>query len=158
MKAIYLLIAASLFACNDRSRDNRHAGTDINAPTSDSVSRKQADTAEAEDTAAAASRPPKTYSNARFKDVTVIRTGDHLYTVRGKGQIFEANFGWVVEDGHEELQQGHQMTDAGAPEWGAFSFTVKAEKKRPNSTLTLILFETSARDGSRQHQLPITLE
>ena len=77
--------------------------------------------------------------------------------IKGKGQIFEANFSWIIEDGHEELQQGHQMTDAGAPEWGNFSFTVNASKKRPNSTLHLILFEISAKDGSRQHELPVPL-
>ena len=62
-----------------------------------------------------------------------------------------------MEDGHEELKKGYQMTDAGAPEWGKFEFAITAQKKRTNSTLTLILFETSAKDGSRQHELPITL-
>lgn len=97
------------------------------------------------------------YANDRFKDVTLEKTGEHTYTVKGKAQIFEANFGWVVEDGHEELKQGHQMTDAGAPEWGNFNFSFEVEKKRPESTLTLILFETSAEDGSRQHELTIPL-
>jgi hypothetical protein len=50
------------------------------------------------------------------------------------------------------------MTDAGAPEWGRFSFTVEAVKKRANSTLHIILFESSAKDGSRQYELPILLE
>jgi hypothetical protein len=100
---------------------------------------------------------PKTYSNQRFKDVTVEKMGEHTFLIKGKGQIFEASFSWVIEDGHEELQQGHEMTDAGAPEWGNFSFTVKATKKRPNSTLHLILFEVSAKDGSRQYELPILL-
>ena len=99
----------------------------------------------------------KVYSNERFKDVTVTRTGDHTFQVTGKGRIFEANFGWVIEDGHDELQTGHQMTDAGAPEWGDFNFTVTAQKKDPNTTLHLVLFESSAEDGSRQHELPILL-
>jgi hypothetical protein len=64
----------------------------------------------------------------------------------------------VLEDGHEELQQGFQMTDAGAPEWGKFKFTIEAKKKRANSTLTLILFEASPKDGSRQHELSMALE
>jgi hypothetical protein len=50
------------------------------------------------------------------------------------------------------------MTDAGAPEWGNFEFTIDVTKKRGNSTLTLILFESSAKDGSRQYELPIALE
>jgi len=100
---------------------------------------------------------PKTYSNKRFKDVTVQRIGQDTFLVRGQGQIFEANFSWIVEDGHYELKKGFEMTDAGAPEWGKFEFTINVHKKRENSTLTLILFESSPKDGSRQYELPITL-
>ena len=100
---------------------------------------------------------PKFYSNERFKEVTVEKTGENTYQIRGRAQIFEANFGWVIEDGHEELQSGHQMTDAGAPEWGNFNFTVTAAKKNPNSTLHIILFESSPKDGSRQYELPLLL-
>jgi hypothetical protein len=100
----------------------------------------------------------QTYDNKRFKDVRVEKIGRNKFRVYGQGQIFEANFGWVVEDGHEELKKGFQMTDAGAPEWGNFDFTIEVEKKRKNSTLTLILFETSAMDGSRQYELPVTLQ
>ena len=99
----------------------------------------------------------KIYANERFKDVTVKKVGEHAFTINGKAQIFEANFAWVIEDGHDELQQGHHMTDAGAPEWGNFSFTVDAPKTNPNTTLHLILFEASPKDGSRQYELPILL-
>lgn len=97
------------------------------------------------------------YQNARFKEVTVTRMGENTFEIKGKAQIFEASFSWIIEDGHEELQKGFATTDAGAPEWGNFSFTVTASKKRPGSTLHLILFETSAKDGSRQHELPLLL-
>ena len=97
------------------------------------------------------------YSNKRFKEVTVEKIGEHKFLVQGKGQIFEASFSWVVEDGHEELKKGFQMTDAGAPEWGNFKFTVDVQKKRGNSTLILILFESSPKDGSRQYELPVIL-
>ena len=100
---------------------------------------------------------PKVYTNTRFKDVTVTNLGNNKYRITGKAQIFEANFSWVIEDGHEELEKGNAMTDAGAPEWGNFTFTVNAKKKRNNSTLHLILFEASAKDGSRQYQLPVPL-
>lgn len=100
---------------------------------------------------------PKVYSNERFRNVTVEKTGENTFTIRGQGQIFEANFNWVIEDGHEELQKGYTMTDAGAPEWGNFSFTVTAPKKNPNSTLHIILFESSPKDGSRQYELPVLL-
>lgn len=97
------------------------------------------------------------YANERFKEVRVERLGGNKFRITGKAQIFEANFGWVIEDGHNELQKGNQMTDAGAPEWGHFDFTVDAVKQNENSTLHLILFESSAKDGSRQHELPIKL-
>jgi hypothetical protein len=99
----------------------------------------------------------KVYANARFKDVKVLKTGDQTFQITGKGQIFEASFNWVIEDGHDELKSGFTMTDAGAPEWGNFSFTVDAPKKRANSTLHIILYEASAKDGSRQHELPVLL-
>jgi hypothetical protein len=100
---------------------------------------------------------PKAYSNERFKEVSIVRIADHKFQVAGKAQVFEATFSWVIEDGHEELQKGSQMTNAGAPEWGDFRFIVEAGKKRDNSTLTLILFESSPKDGSRQYELPIIL-
>lgn len=100
---------------------------------------------------------PPVYANKRFQDVKVNRLGDGQFEITGRGQIFEANFGWIVEDGHEELASGYTMTDAGAPEWGNFRFTVNVKKKRPNSTLHLVLFESSAKDGSRQYELPVLL-
>ncbi len=100
---------------------------------------------------------PKVYFNERFRDVTIEKTGENTFLIKGKGQIFEANFNWVIEDGHDELQKGYAMTDAGAPEWGNFTFTVTAPKKRPNSTLHIIIFESSPKDGSRQYELPILL-
>jgi hypothetical protein len=99
----------------------------------------------------------KIYSNKRFKGVSVEHISEHKFRIRGKAQLFEANLSWVVEDGHEELNKGFQITDAGAPEWGKFDFTIEVRKKRENSTLTLILFESSAKDGSRQYELPIAL-
>lgn len=122
-----------------------------NSAVTDSLSKRDTVTEQPSPT------PLPVYSNQRFKDVTVERSGDHTFHIKGKGQIFEASFNWVIEDGHNELKQGFETTDAGAPEWGNFSFTVDAQKKNPNSTLHLVLFETSAKDGSRQHELPVFL-
>ncbi|HEX8547649.1 MAG TPA: Gmad2 immunoglobulin-like domain-containing protein [Cytophagaceae bacterium] len=97
------------------------------------------------------------YSNERFKEVTIEKVGYGKFIVTGKGQIFESSFGWIVEDGHNELMSGFGNTDAGAPEWGSFELRIDVKKERPNSVLHLILFETSAKDGSRQHELPIRL-
>lgn len=77
--------------------------------------------------------------------------------MKDKGQIFEASFSRIIEDGHNELKKGFATTGAGAPEWRNFSFTVNVKKERKNSTLHLILSEASAKDGSRQYELPILL-
>jgi hypothetical protein len=98
------------------------------------------------------------YFNKWFKDVRVKKIADSTYSVSGKAQLFEAVYSWVVEDGHEELLSGHGMADAGGPAFGNFSFTFNVTKRRPGSKLHLILYESSAKDGSRQHELPIPLD
>lgn len=97
------------------------------------------------------------FSNDRFRNVLVKKIGDSTFEISGEAQVFEAAFSWVVEDGHNEIKGGHEMTDAGAPAWGDFSFPITVAKRDPNSVLHLILFEGSAKDGSRQHELPIRL-
>jgi hypothetical protein len=99
----------------------------------------------------------KTYSNDRFRNVVVEKNGGHTFVVKGEARVFEAGFSWVIEDGHEELKKGFQMTSAGAPEWGKFHFMVDARKKKANSILHLIIFEASPKDGSRQSPLPVLL-
>nr|MBS0038132.1 Gmad2 immunoglobulin-like domain-containing protein [Saprospiraceae bacterium] len=101
--------------------------------------------------------PSKLYSNERFREVWVERVGEHSFRVQGQARVFEATVNWVVEDGHMELKEGFVTADAGGPEWGAFDFTLEVQKERTHSSLTLILFESSAKDGSRQGELPIPL-
>ena len=135
-----------------------------NNPEQKQTTTVNADSGQVQDKTKTIAEPVKTdtqlnhvYSNQRFKDVTVEKLDGDSFRVKGRAQVFEANLSWVVEDGHEELKKGFQMTSAGAPEWGEFVFTIDVEKKRPNSTLTLILFESSSKDGSRQFELPIPL-
>lgn len=149
MRHILMLSLILLVACNN----NKQIEPTVKDDTLKTIPETVEETKETE----AEALLPKTYSNERFKDVTVERINEDTFIVRGKGQIFEANFNWIVEDGHEELKKGFNMTDAGAPEWGKFEFTINVQKKRENSTLTLILFESSPKDGSRQYELPITL-
>lgn len=153
MKYHFFVLAILLSACNNDSKP-----TIDTAATQDTVSVQptEAKTPALADTTASAP-DGQVYANERFKEVTVQKTGEHKFLIKGKGQIFEASFSWVVEDGHQELKQGHERTDAGAPEWGNFEFTVDVEKARENSTLMLILFESSPKDGSRQYELPVLL-
>lgn len=104
-----------------------------------------------------AESPAPLYHNDIFQDVSVMKVSGDTYTVKGKARVFEAVVDYVVEDGHNELAKGSVMASQGAPEWGDFEFTVTVKKARENSTLTLILFETSAKDGSRRMELPISL-
>ena len=98
-----------------------------------------------------------TQANERFRNVMVTRLDEKEFKISGEAQVFEATISWKIEDGHNVLKEGHETTDAGAPEWGRFEFTVTAEKERENSTLVLILYEASAKDGSHQHELPLML-
>ena len=143
MYRLYFLIAILIGGCNSRAPDAQ--------------SEEKTDTMTVEKGIPTPPANLKVYANARFKDVTVERTGDHTFKITGKAQVFEATISWVVEDGHDELLKGFVTADMGAPEWGNFSFTVDVTKKRENSTLTLIIFESSAEDGSRQHELPLLL-
>jgi glucose/arabinose dehydrogenase len=99
----------------------------------------------------------KPFENEIFQEVTVKKIKDGEYLVRGKARVFEAMVDYVVEDGHNELTKGSVMADQGAPEWGNFQFTLQVKKAEANSTLMLILYETSAKDGSRRLELPIPL-
>jgi hypothetical protein len=146
MKRILLLLIILLTACNKKEVTTEETPKIVK--TSDTVQLKKADSSHT---------TIKKYSNKRFRNVTVEKVNDDTFRVKGEGQIFEASFSWIVEDGHNELKEGYEMTDAGAPEWGKFDFTLDVAKNRENSTLTLVLFEISANDGSRQHELPIVL-
>ena len=150
MKWTILLSAILLFACNKKETQR----TDV---VNDTLITTPPETTKVVKAAKPENLLPKQYSNERFKEVTVERIDENNFRIRGKGQIFEANFNWIIEDGHDELKTGFQTTDAGAPEWGNFDFIITVEKKRENSKLTLVLFESSAKDGSRQHELPIVL-
>jgi len=97
------------------------------------------------------------YANDIFQQVTVQKTGADTFEVKGQAQVFEAVVSYVVEDGHNELAQGSIQASAGAPAWGDFTRTIHVKKAQPNSTLMLILFETSAKDGSRRMELIIPL-
>jgi hypothetical protein len=155
MKVNILFLTLVLFACTSNENESKGHGNGKEVKM-DTLSTNNKPS-EIENISPREPLNKKVYANERFKEVTVEQIGAHQFRIKGKGQIFEAAFSWVIEDGHEELKKGFVMTDAGAPEWGNFNFVVDVEKKRPNSKLHLILFETSAKDGSRQYILPILL-
>ena len=148
MKRIFLFSIIVLFSCCNKKESTVEAVEIL----------KTSDTMQVTKEVESESAISNEYSNERFRAVTVQKLDDATFRVKGQGQIFEASFSWVVEDGHYELAEGFETTDAGAPDWGNFDFILAVPEKDTNSTLTLILFETSAKDGSRQHELPIALQ
>lgn len=143
MYRLFFLLVIIIGACNSRVQETQ--------------AEEKADTVIVEKEISTPPTEVKVYDNVRFKDVTIKKTSEHSFLISGKAQIFEATISYVVEDGHDELLTGFVTADMGAPEWGNFSFPITITKKRENSTLTLILFESSAKDGSRQHELPMLL-
>lgn len=152
MKLIYLALPFCLLACDVNTNRKNTTETIDSLAVTDSIEMVYNGR---EITAPVLS---EVHANDRFREVTVEKVDGQTYKLQGEAQVFEANFGWVVEDGHNELKQGNEMTAAGAPEWGAFEFTVEVQKERENSTLTIVLFESSAKYGSKQHELFIPLK
>ena len=99
----------------------------------------------------------KMHSNEGFRNVLVQSLGNYKYQVKGQARVFEATINWSVEDGHYILTDGFATADLGAPEWGNFEFEFTAKKADENTNLVLVLFESSAKDGSHLHELPIVL-
>jgi hypothetical protein len=79
------------------------------------------------------------------------------FKVSGEARVFEAAFSYSFEDGHNVLAEGHVMADQGAPEWGKFEFEVTFKDATSPSGI-LIIYESSAQDGSRIHQLEIPVQ
>ncbi|TDE05498.1 Gmad2 immunoglobulin-like domain-containing protein [Flavobacterium hiemivividum] len=147
IKSTIWLLSLLLLACNKQNKDDSESiDTTI---VNDTVQITKSIAPEEEMVTAS--------SNERFRQVTVEKVGENKFRLQGQAQVWEANISWVIEDGHNELKSGFTTTDAGAPEWGNFDFTIDIEKKDNYSTLILILFEESAEDGSRKHELPIPL-
>jgi hypothetical protein len=138
---IFIVVLCLAFACRNKSSERQN-----NVPDSSDVY----DDDEERDTI-------DVFSNERFRNVFVEKIGDSTFKVSGQAQVFEAAFSWTVEDDQGEIKKGHAMTNAGAPEWGNFEFETSIARKDSNSVLHLILFESSPKDGSRQHELPIPL-
>lgn len=79
---------------------------------------------------------------------------DNKIVVRGQARVFEATIQYEFEDGHNILDEGFTTASEGAPGWGDFEITIEFDEVA-NNTGTIILFEESAKDGSRLHEIMI---
>jgi hypothetical protein len=76
--------------------------------------------------------------------------------LEGYARVFEAQFRYNLEDGHNVLAEGAVMADQGPPAWGRFGLDV--EFARPTSPgLTLRLYDISPKDGSVTNEVFISL-
>lgn len=98
-------------------------------------------------------------ANPAFRNVMV--TGSQgSYQISGEARVYEATIQYEVEDGHIQFIKSFTTASTGAPDWGTFTIEVDIpEEELPGyGVLMLILYEESAEDGSRLHELPVILE
>jgi hypothetical protein len=97
--------------------------------------------------------------NNAFCNVSV-NGSNGRYIVSGTARVFEAVMNYAVEDGHNYLLEQFHTLAEGAPAWSPFAIELEIpESGQPvNGTLTLELFEYSAKDGSRINVMSIPLE
>ena len=98
-------------------------------------------------------------ANQAFRNISVSGSSGN-YVITGEARVFEATIQYEVEDGHYIYVEGFVTASEGAPGWGTFTINIDIpEADLPdNATLMLILFEESAQDGSRLHEMPVVLE
>ncbi|MEK5443781.1 BsuPI-related putative proteinase inhibitor [Fredinandcohnia sp. FSL W7-1320] len=88
--------------------------------------------------------------NTAFRKVQVLGENGE-YTVTGEVRVFEANFFYAVEDGHDYvIPETLQTASEGAPAWAPFEIKISIPKDKipTNGALILHLYERSAKDGS----------
>lgn len=98
------------------------------------------------------------YENEAFRNVRV--EGEKgVYTVKGQARVFEANVSYAVTEGHIYYLEDQYVT-ATSLDWGDFTIEIDiSDQELPvNGTIMLELYEESAKDGSRIHELMIPLE
>lgn len=72
------------------------------------------------------------------------------YTVSGEARVFEGDFLYRVEDGHNELiSETTVQVDAGAPNWSQFELAISIpESELPASgAITLMIYDRNAKDN-----------
>lgn len=93
-----------------------------------------------------------------FEPIPDVVVGNE-FTVRGEARVYEANIMYEFEDGHNILDEGNVTASQGAPAWGEFEITITFDEVA-HGVGTVILYEESAKDGSRVNELfiPVTIE
>ncbi len=98
--------------------------------------------------------------NVAFRNIMVEGSGGE-YKVTGEARVFEASFFYAVEDGHDYvIKETVFQANEGAPEWSQFeiNLSIPSDKLPTNGTLTVQLFERSAKDGEIVNMYHAVLE
>ncbi len=150
----FLLIILIGIGCGqqkERSSNTEAADTiDTLAKTDNTVVEKKADT-----TNSGIQSLPQ--FNDRFKDVILTRLSADSARLTGKARIFEATLSYAIYDKGKKVYEGFHTTSAGAPEWGDFDFNIAIPGSAGHSGTYVLLFESSAKDGSPQGVLKFPL-
>lgn len=153
MKASSLFLLVILVACNNSSDVPERAHpvdrTNVEPPKRDTNRLEvPADTAAKGQGAAS----PQAHASNRFNDGQVKKAAGNRFRGTGKARVFEARFDWAVQHNGQPLATGFESTDAGAPAWRNFAFALPGVKAGAATPRPLVLFESGAKDGGRQHQ------
>jgi hypothetical protein len=99
------------------------------------------------------------FENKAFRQIKVVGENGN-YVITGEARVFEAVFHYAVTEGHSYYIEEWMTVDEGGPSWSPFTIEISiAEDDLPvNGTITLELFEESAKDGSRINRLNVPLE
>lgn len=94
----------------------------------------------------------KSNNNIKVMQFEKIYEGIHI---SGIARVFEAtvNYAFETKSG-SVLEEGFTTASIGGPKWGKFDFEVC---RIPNNAHYIVIFTTSARDGTRQNEIKLKL-
>lgn len=140
--SMYIVLAALIVmsACGTAAQNNGETTEPTNGQTTES----QIDSQE----------------NNAFRNIKVTgEKGD--YIVNGEARVFEGVFFYAVEDGHDYLIEETKIeVNQGAPTWEPFELKISIPQDQlpVNGTVTLTLYEYSAKDNSMTNIFNVKLE
>lgn len=98
-----------------------------------------------------------TYSNKVFRNVVVSETGNGYFEINGEANVFEATFYYFLRQNKKESDVEFVTVNTLSSEWGKFNFNFNTNFYKKDIPLYLVIFESSAKDGSRVNELIIKL-
>lgn len=152
------LMVMTACGTGDQKAENGNGTEEVEAPAN------QPETPETETPIEDSQNPPEVSDDqsesTAFRNITVSGE-DGEYVVNGEARVFEAVFFYTVEDGHDYIIEETKVTaNEGAPAWSPFELklSIPEEQLPINGTLTLELYEKSAKDGSAINETFVELQ